>query len=218
MKQLKALKQRVNTKTKVLWFTWAEMSAIIANARNPRVRALLTTAAGTGMRASELCGMRVEDVALDKDIIFVRRSVSGSTEGSTKSENADRIIGIDDGLIELLRDWIGDRKFGYVFPSNAGTPLLNSNVLEDDLHPVMAKLGIEKKGMHTFRHGRVTVLVESGVPMHTIKAWIGHGSEKMVGRYTHHRTEYHRQHLAKVPRTVLLSPIRPMAEERAAVV
>ena len=39
MKQLKALKQRMNTKTKVLWFTGAEMSAIIASARNPRARA-----------------------------------------------------------------------------------------------------------------------------------------------------------------------------------
>ena len=62
MKQLKALKQRVNSKTKVLWFTGAEMSAIVANARKPRVRALLATAAGTGMRAGELYGLRVEDV------------------------------------------------------------------------------------------------------------------------------------------------------------
>jgi integrase len=218
MKQLKSLKQRMNTKTKVLWFTGAEMSAIIASARNRRAQALFATAAGTGMRASELYGLRVEDVQLHKAIIFVRRSVSGSTEGSTKSENADRIIGIDDSLVQLLQDWIGNRKFGYVFPSNAGTPLLNSNVLEDDLHPVLAKLGIEKKGMHAFRHGRVTVLVESGVPMHTMKAWIGHGSEKMVERYTHHRTEYHQQHLAKVPRTVVLSPISPMVEESAVVV
>jgi integrase len=135
-----------------------------------------------------------------------------------RSRTGEDIIGIDDGLVQLLRDWIGNRKFGYVFPSNAGTPLLNSNVLEDDLHPVLAKLGIEKKGMHAFRHGRVTVLVESEVPMHTINAWIGHGSEKMVERYTHHRTEYHQQHLEKVPKTVVLSPISPMLEERAVVV
>ena len=218
MAQLKALKPRVNTQTKVLWFTGAEMSAIIANARNARARALFAAAAGTGMRASELYGLRVEDVQLDKGVVFVTRSVSGSTEGSTKSQNADRIIVIDDGLVQLLRDWIRNRKFGYVFPSNAGTPLLNSNVLEDDLHPILKKLGIEKRGMHGFRHGRVTVLVESEVPMHTIKAWIGHGSEAMVERYTHHRTEYHQQHLAKVPRTVVFSPISPMVEERAAVV
>ncbi|MGA7796133.1 MAG: tyrosine-type recombinase/integrase [Candidatus Acidiferrales bacterium] len=218
LKELKVLKQRKNTKTKVLWFTGAEMSAIIGNARNPRGRALFATAAGTGMRASELYGLRLEDVELEKAIIFVQRSVSGSTEGSTKSENADRIIGLDDSLVQLLRDWIGDRKFGYVFPSNAGTPLLNSNVLEDDLHPVLAKLGIEKKGMHGFRHGRVTVLVESEVPIHTIKAWIGHGSEKMVENYTHHRAEYHQQHLAKVPNVVMNSPISPIVEEAAVLV
>jgi integrase len=218
LKDLKVLKQRKNTKTKVLWFTGAEMSSIIGNARNPRARALFATAAGTGMRASELYGLRVEDVDLDKAVIFVRRSVSGSTEGSTKTENADRIIGIDDSLVQLLRNWIGDRKFGYVFPSNSGTPLLNSNVLEDDLHPGLAKLGIEKKGMHGFRHGRVTVLVESGVPTYTIKAWIGHGSEKMVEKYTHHRAEYHQQHLAKVPKVVMDSPISPIVEERAVLV
>lgn len=218
LKELKVLKQRKNTKTKVLWFTVAEMSAIIANARNPRSRALFATAAGTGMRASELYGLRVEDVDLEKAVIFVRRSVSGSTEGSTKTENADRIIGIDDSLVQLLRGWIGGRKFGYVFPSNAGTPLLNSNVLEDDLHPILAKLGIEKKGMHGFRHGRVTVLVESEVPIHTIKAWIGHGSEKMVEKYTHHRAEYHQKHLEKVPKVVMNSPISPIVEERAVLV
>ena len=43
-----------------------------------------------------------------------------------------------------------------------------------------AKLRIENEGMHGFRHGHVTALMESGVPACTIKAWIGHGSEKMV--------------------------------------
>lgn len=53
-------------------------------------------------------------------------------------------------------------------------------------------------------------LVEAVVPMHTIKAWIGHGSEKMVERYTHSRAEYHRRHLAKVPMVL------PAAAETAA--
>lgn len=114
MKQLKALNQRMNGRTKVMWFTGAEMCAVIADARNRRTRALFAMAAGTGMRASELYGLRVEDIKRDKAFIFVRRSVSGSREGSTKSENADRIVGIDDSLVQLLRDWIGDRKFGYV--------------------------------------------------------------------------------------------------------
>ena len=33
--------------------------------------------------------------------------------------------------------------------------------------------------------------------MHTIEVWVGHGSEKMVERYTHHRTEYHQHTLRR---------------------
>jgi integrase len=99
-----------------------------------------------------------------------------------------------------------------------GTPLLNSIALKDDLHPDLARLGIAKKGMYGFRHGRATVLVESEVPIHTIKAWIGHGSEKRVERYRHHRAEFHPQLIAKVSRVVTNSPTSPIVEEAAMLV
>lgn len=82
---------------------------------------------------------------------------------------------------------------------SVGAPLRVGNAVRRELCPVLEKLKIAKKGLHAFRHFRVTMLVEAGVPIRTIKAWIGHGSERMAARYTHSRPACRQQHLAKVP-------------------
>lgn len=200
--QLAALKSLRPKKSRdTLWFTADEMRRIVATATG-RYRVLFATAAGTGCRAGELYGLRVEDVNLERGFITVRRSVWEGLEQSPKTENAYRIVGIDSALVAMLREWLGDRRAGLLFPSQLQTPLRNNAVLEFGLHPILERLGIAKRGMHAFRHGRITMLVEAGVPMHTIKAWIGHGSERMVNLYTHSRPEYHAQSLALVPSVV----------------
>lgn len=201
--KLKALKALTPKKSRdVLWFTMDEMRRIVA-ASTGRYKVLFALAAGTGCRAGEIYGLRVEDVNLDRGFIVVKRSVWEGSEQSPKTENAYRTVGIDAGLAQMLREWVGDRKTGLLFPSEIGTPLRNNAVLEYGLHPVLKTLGISRRGMHAFRHGRVSMLVEAGVPIHTIKSWIGHGSEKMIEQYTHFRPEYHAGALALVPSVVL---------------
>ena len=73
------------------------------------------------------------------------------------------------------------------------------NVLKRHLHPLLKELGIQKCGLHAFRHGRVSFLVEHNVPLPMIRLWIGHGSDKMVARYTHARPEFHANEIAKLP-------------------
>jgi hypothetical protein len=54
-------------------------------------------------------------------------------------------------------------------------------------------------GMHAFRHYRVTALMESNAPLETMKAWIGHGSEMVIRRYSHLRPDCIEKRLAVVP-------------------
>jgi integrase len=68
-----------------------------------------------------------------------------------------------------------------------------------NLHPLLRRLGVERGGMHGFRHHRVSTLVMAGTPMAVIKKWIGHGSEEMVNRYTHLRPNFMQDELARVP-------------------
>jgi integrase len=67
------------------------------------------------------------------------------------------------------------------------------------LHPLLGKLDMPKCGMHAFRHGRISYLVEHNTPVETIRAWIGHGSDPMVRLYTHLRPDYRRRVLAAIP-------------------
>jgi len=180
-----------------LWFTDEEMRQIVAVSKG-RYKVIFATLRGTGLRSGELRGLRIEDVDLRKGFIHVQRSVFETREQSPKSDNAYRFVGIDKKLVEILREWIGKRKIGYLFPSNRGTPLQEGTILKFGLYKAFESLDFERRGrgLHAFRHGRVTRLVDAGVPIRTIKAWIGHGSEKMVEQYTHTLPEYHARFLA----------------------
>jgi integrase len=102
----------------------------------------------------------------------------------------------------MLKDYLHGRSEGLVFQAKNGSPLRNNNVLRRRLHPLLAKLGIKQGGMHGFRHGRVSFLVENNTPVEVIKVWIGHGSEAMIRRYTHLRPAYRSRILASIPALV----------------
>jgi integrase len=124
--------------------------------------------------------------------------LKGKTQ-SPKTENAYRSIDISESLATSLREHLKVRTSGFVFETREKTPLRNCYVVDRVLHPVLAKLGIGHAGMHAFRHGRVSYLVESNVPMEVIREWIGHGSDEMVRRYTHLRPEFRKRVLQQIP-------------------
>jgi integrase len=101
--------------------------------------------------------------------------------------------------MEMLKKHLNGRTEGLVFRSKRNTPLVNCTILNKHLHPLLRKLGLERGGMHGFRHHRVSTLVMAGTPMVVIKKWIGHGNEEMVNRYTHLRPNFMQDELARVP-------------------
>jgi len=74
----------------------------------------------------------------------------------------------------------------------------HTTVLRRHSHPLLAKLGIKQCGTHPFRHGRVSYLVQSGVPREFIKRWIGHGSDAMIELHLHLYPDYQTAALEKV--------------------
>ena len=156
----------------------------ILGAAEGQYKILFATAAGTGMRAGELYGLQVEDIDFSRNVIHVRRSAWEGELQSPKTRNARRAISVTRSLANMLKDHLDGRTTGLLFPCRAykgrQRPLRNSNVLKWGLHPLLRELKIPIAGMHAFRHYRVTALMESNVPLETIKAWIGHGSEAMT--------------------------------------
>jgi integrase len=190
-----------------------QMQRIVASARHP-YDVLFAIAAEAGMRSGEIYGLHVEDVDAERLLIHVRRSVWRGKAQSPKSKKAYRSIDIAPELAKMILKHLNGRKTGYVFQTRLGTPFKHPRVLKRVLYPLLERLGIPKSGMHAFRHGRVSYLVECNTPIETIRAWIGHGSDEMVKLYTHLRPEYRKRILSAIPTLIHpeLHPVHPESE------
>jgi integrase len=139
-----------------------EVRRLIDAADTPMRRALLLTAALTGLRASELRGLRWSDIDLKACELHVRQRASRYCEiGSPKSESSRRTVPIEpEILLPALKAWklacpLGEGDL--VFPTSDGRIAHHEQILRA-LAPVMIAAGVvdgvgkPKYAMHAFRH------------------------------------------------------------------
>jgi integrase len=181
----------------------AEEVKKIVEAAKGQYKVLFKLAAETGARAGELYALTVDDLLFEHNVIRINKSMYRQKTGSPKTKNATRWINVKPYVMEMLKAHLNGRTEGLVFQSKRKTPLVNCTVLNKHLHPLLRKLGLERGGMHGFRHHRVSTLVMAGTAIEVIKKWIGHGSEEMIRRYTHLRPDFMQDELARVPDFVL---------------
>jgi integrase len=152
-------------------FAGEEITKIIAKAEEQE-RVIYALFAASGLRAGELFGLEVKH--FNGVTITVAQSVWEGRVQAPKTMNAFRQVDLHSTVAAMLRDFIGDRKQGFIFRTRTGTPFLQSNFLRSSLYPILEELGIEKQGFHGFRRFRVTHLESSCVPSALVKYWTGH--------------------------------------------
>jgi integrase len=135
----------------------AEIGAII-NAAGGRWRPFIITAVFTGLRASELRGLRWIDVDLsDKNptLTVNQRADQASTIGRPKSNAGNRTIPLPPMAANALREWrLVSTSNDLVFPSPAtGRPERLSNIVKTGYNPIQRRAGITKP------HARATALL-----------------------------------------------------------
>jgi integrase len=110
------------------------------------------------------------------------------------------VIDIHPDLVEMMRNYFAGRTTGRVFASRTGSPISGNNILKRVLHPLLAELGIEKAGLHAFRHSRVTILRKENAPAHLQTQWVGHSSLETTNRYDHtaQEVEYRREMASRI--------------------
>jgi integrase len=89
--------------------------------------------------------------------------------------------------MKMLKRLVGSRlqdPSALVFHSNHKTPLRESNVLREALHPVLEALGPRIGGMHGFRHGCNRRWELAGMNPAVLRQMMGHSSAAMTARYT----------------------------------
>jgi integrase len=88
-----------------------------------------------------------------------------------------------DGLSLHIEQAVWGKKTGYIFQTKGRKPVTQANVLKRELHPLLATVGIGKRGFHSFRRFRNTHLRQSRCPAGIQKFWMGHAGESMTDTY-----------------------------------
>jgi integrase len=141
--------------------TREEIKAIVEAARG-RWRPIIVTMIFTGLRASELRGLRWADVDLDERELHVRqRADRYNVMGNPKSESGERTVPLTPIVVNTLREWnlaCPKGSLGIVFPTSTGRVDNHANILHRGLWPieiaasVITADGRPKYAMHAFRH------------------------------------------------------------------
>jgi integrase len=146
----------------------AELNSLIENS-TPRRRPFIVTAIFTGMRLSELRGLRWKDVDLNAGVIHVRqRADAWGNIGPTKSRAGKRDIPLAPIVTNTLKQWRSDCPKGeldLVFPSNRGTIELIWNIHEHTWYPLQisgltAPDGKHRYGFHMLRHAAASLFIQ----------------------------------------------------------
>ena len=177
----------------------------IAGAAQGRWRPILLTAIFTGLRASELRGLRWADVDFAKGELHVRqRADRYSAIGKPKSESGERTVPLTPIVANTLREWklaCPKSEQGLVFPSSGGIVEHHSNIVTRGLAPTEIAAGVTRKekgpdgapivlakypGLHALRHFYASWCInrraDGGLelPAKVVQERLGHSSIMMT--------------------------------------
>jgi integrase len=82
-----------------------------------------------------------------------------------------------------VKEFIDNRKSGFLFETPNRLPMSPRNITRDSLHPILKKMGRESAGFHPFRRFRESILQRSEARTLLIDYWMGHANGEMSGRY-----------------------------------
>jgi integrase len=135
-----------------------EVARMVKAAKDSKLRALLMVATSTGLRASELRGLRWSDVEFKAGELHVRqRADRWNKIGPPKSEASRRTIPLGPTVQTALKQWkLEQGASELVFSTNTGAVEHHKNMLKS-LAPVMKAAHILKNdkpkyALHAFRH------------------------------------------------------------------
>ena len=163
-----------------------------------RDRAILEVMYATGMRVSELVGLKLSDLHLSLGLV--------QTLGKGDKE---RIIPLGDYAIQWLERYLDEARpllvanpsETHVFVNHHGTGLSRQGIWKN-LKELVREAGINKEVTpHTLRHSFATHLLENGADLRTVQELLGHADISTTQIYTHitkkRMTDVYKQHFPR---------------------
>lgn len=144
-----------------------EIIKIIESSDNIKHRLILSLLYGSGLRVSEVCKIRKEDINLKEKSLFIKNSKG----------NKDRYTILSNYSIRLLNRYLIDFEEKYLFniTKRSIQKIFNNNLKKSRIN--------KKVSCHNFRHSFATHLLENKVSIKVIQKLLGHSDIKTTQRY-----------------------------------
>lgn len=174
--------------------TWRqqELRIFLRETEGHPLHPLWVLAATTGMRRSELLGLRWDDVDLVKSTVTVRGTVVPGLDGyelvdAQKSPTSARTIHLDGRTVALLRRYReGEQALEAEVESTSGNQFLvfmradgswwNPPAISLAFRRAVEGAGVPRIRFHDLRHTHATLLLKAGVNPKVVSERLGHSS------------------------------------------
>jgi integrase len=172
----------------------AQVQALV-NAAEDRDKALIFTAASTGLRWGELVGLKRDLLDLDKATIEVKEAlvdVAGTLSLSPpKTPGSRRVVRLSKQNVAVLKhhvDTYPPGQYTLVFTTEWRRPIRDDNWRKRVWRPLVESVPMvpDRTRFHDLRHTHVALCIEAGMDLKSIQTRLGHSSIRVTGdRYAH---------------------------------
>ena len=177
MNPIKAVPRLKEPPGRLRYLTLEEINNLLAYCPDPPhpLKAIITVALTTGMRKSEIFGLKWAYIKPESRFIIL----------PVTKNNTVRLVPTNDTLLRTLEDL--PRNSEFVFSGARGKPLVD---LKISFKQACKKAGIEGFRFHDLRHTYASHLAMRGVHMRALQELLGHKSIQHTQRYSHLSPEH----------------------------
>lgn len=179
----KNIKNLREEKTDVMPFTldevWRFINTVRADFKN-----YYTVRFFTGLRTSEIDGLKWKNVDLNRREIFVREALVEGRVNGTKTRTSNRVVNMSQVVFDALTEqYSKTRKHSeYVFCNRKGEPLDFRNVNRRIWAPTLLWMGLPHRRAYQTRHTAATLWLAAGENPEWIARQMGHANTEMLFR------------------------------------
>lgn len=184
----RAPRQRAIQRTEGTSLTAGDLRRLLRTAAGHRFFPVLWLTAMTGMRRSEVLGLKWPDIDFKKGHLNLNRGLVAvgyevqQTRGKTKSSR--RNIDLDPTTLDVLEGWrsfqaaefaaVGiDNAEGWVFTDGDGDPI-HPHAIYEAFRRIVHNAGVPRIRFHDLRHTHGSLLIKEGVPVKVVSERLGH--------------------------------------------
>lgn len=203
----------------------------LAAVESLRLKALYWVTLLLGLRRGEVLGLRIEDVDLEKQVIYVRGAAQqqkgkGMVYVPTKTTASEAPIPIPDILVPILREHLDllaeERKYskwrehGVLFPTTLGT-VIGERYISNHFKKILEKNELPNIRFHDLRHSCATLLISLGVHPRIVMEILRHSQiSTTMNIYGHAIPEVNRDAMNQLGALVMPEVLEiPAKKERA---